>query len=112
MPMSGHDRNDNFGRIEAEVLHIDPLGLPALSMQESTNIPSPICITTLSPYPGPIRVSSISPRRRFRPCHSPNDRIVSRAHALPARRSASVSAERSRNTIWETRFLVPVAERS
>ena len=49
---------------------------------------------------------------RFRRCHCPNDCSVSRAHASPARKSASVNVPRSRNAITETRFLAPEAERS
>ena len=44
--------------------------------------------------------------------HDSNARAVSAAHASASRRSASVIAGRSQNTIRDTRFLVPVTERS
>lgn len=44
--------------------------------------------------------------------HSPSAFIVLRAHSLPCWRSRSVSRGISRNTIWDTRFLVPAGVRS
>ena len=51
-------------------------------------------------------------RRLVNHGHRPNARAVSLAHARAPRMSVSVITGRSRNTICETRFFVPVTERS
>ena len=117
VPVSRHDQNDNFGRIEAEVLQIGQSVRSAVLVDAGVD-DHPFTVADMHddalavPRAEKRKFDLVVSRRRFRRRHSPNDRIVSRAHALPARRSASVIAGRSRNTIWETRFLVPEAERS
>ena len=51
-------------------------------------------------------------RRHSRIRHNFNARTVSRAQVRPSRRSEGVIAGRSRNTICDTRFLVPLKDRS
>lgn len=50
--------------------------------------------------------------RPIGPCHGRNARAVSAAHTSASFKSVDVMAGRSRNTICDTRFLVPVTERS
>ena len=117
VPMGRDDQNDSFGRIKAKVFQIAQ-GSRRAALVDAGIDDDPRAVADMQndalAVPGAEQreFELVAPRRRFRRRHDPNDRSVCRAHSLPARRSASVTAGRSRNTIWDTRFLVPAAERS
>ena len=117
MLVARHDQGDGLGRIDADAFQVAQRPRSGVRIEAGVDKDPD---ATADVKDDALAVAGAEKRelefvfwwRRFRVRHGSNDRIVSRAHALPARRSASVIVGRSRNTIWDTRFFVPAGERS
>ena len=117
VPVGRHDQHDGPGGVDADAFQI-PQG-PRRSGRVDTGVDEdPRAIADVQDDALAIAGTEkcefelACSRRPLRFRHSPSDRIVSRAHSRPSRKSALVTPGRSRNTIWDTRFFVPDAERS
>ena len=110
MPMRRHDELHSFARIDAKNLQVLQRGRGVRTATGVDQHPGALAdvhddaLTVPGTKKGQFKLVvawGIAPVR-----HSSNARLVSRAHSLPCCRSRAVTRGRSRNTIWETRFLV------
>ena len=117
MPMGRDDQDHGAGRIQAEALQVAQRSRRSVLVQAGID-EDPRAVPDMQgdalAVTGAEKGKFDLVVRRRRACrgHNWNDRIVSSAHASPARKSDSVNTGRSRSTIWDTRFLVPAIERS
>lgn len=117
VPVGGYDQKDILGRIDAYAFQVSQGSRRPVPVKAGVN-EDPCAVTDVDSDALAVAGTEkrdfelVSSWRTASPGHKSSARIVSCAHASPYRRSVLVIAGRSRNTIWETRFFVPVAERS
>ena len=117
VPVGRHDQMDGPGRVQTDAFQVRrgarlPIGVQA-GVDDHPGAAADVQDDALSvARPEERDFELVVAWRPANPGHDPNARSVSSAHASASRRSAAVIAGRSRNTICDTRFLVPVTERS
>ena len=117
VPVGRHDQMDGPGRIQTDAFQVrqgtrPPIGIQA-GVDDHPCAAADVQNDALSVAgPEDRDFEFVVARRLAYPGHASKARAVSSAHASASRRSAAVIAGRSRNTICDTRFLVPVTERS
>ena len=117
VPVGGYDQKNVPGRINAHAFQVSQGSRRPIPVKAGVN-EDPCAVTHVDSDALAVAGTEkrdfelVPPGRATGSCHKSSARIVSCAHASPSRRSVPVIAGRSRNTIWETRFFVPAAERS
>lgn len=117
VPVGGHDQVNGPGRIQTDAFKVSQSArLPIRIQARVYDHPSAVAdvqndaLSVAGPEERDFEF--VVAGRPVRSCHGWNARAVSAAHTSASLKSVDVMAGRSRNTICDTRFLVPVTERS